>query len=404
MGTVLSFGNRVLGSGQWTASERSRLDALTERFFGGGEKVQVVFGATDDGAPWCAVTNQDDEVLVHVARVADQFLVHFVTEDVMAKGANLREALGQWLSPEPDRIGVVVPFSRVSNGANLLVLLAVANFLEDQLRLIAPHLAETGAWLATDPPADDPVSTPGPDTADRASDEEAAPSQAPSETPASPAATTLSSTQAEVPDQAAPRVQNAGTPEVPASAESDKPDFLAAAPKETPREVQGDNGDNLLVGGPWAERLTGGPGNDLLIGGGGRDTLDGGPGDDRIVLTAEAVANGGAGADTFVISAPAVMDHPDTLLGTILDFNAGQGDRLVAHEGERVFPSAPDGQPSVPGFTSQTDIDQRVQIDFDGDGRADGYVLLTAASSHVAVTAGPVELVETASDWAVFVG
>lgn len=148
MGTVLSFGNRVLGSGQWTASERSRLDALTERFFGGGEKVQVVFGATDDGAPWCAVTNQDDEVLVHVARVADQFLVHFVTEDVMAKGANLREALGQWLSPEPDRIGVVVPFSRVSNGANLLVLLAVANFLEDQLRLIAPHLAETGAWLA----------------------------------------------------------------------------------------------------------------------------------------------------------------------------------------------------------------------------------------------------------------
>lgn len=404
MGTVLSFGNRVLGSGQWTASERSRLDALTERFFGGGEKVQVVFGATDDGAPWCAVTNQDDEVLVHVARVADQFLVHFVTEDVMAKGANLREALGQWLSPEPDRIGVVVPFSRVSNGANLLVLLAVANFLEDQLRLIAPHLAETGAWLATDPPVDDPVSTPGPDTADRASDEEAAPSQAPSDTPASPAATTLSSTQAEVPDQAAPRVQNAGTPEVSASAESDKPDLLAAAPKETPREVQGDDGDNLLVGGPRAERLTGGPGNDLLIGGGGRDTLDGGPGDDRIVLSAEAVANGGAGSDTFVISAPAVMDHPDTLLGTILDFNAGQGDRLVVHEGELAFTSRPDGQPTDPGFTSQTDIDQRVEIDFDGDGRADGYVLLTAASSHAVLTTGAAELVEISSDWAVFVG
>lgn len=404
MGTILSFGNRVLGSGQWTASERSRLDALTERFFGGGEKVQVVFGATDDGAPWCAVTNQDDEVLVHVARVADQFLVHFVTEDVMAKGANLREALGQWLSPEPDRIGVVVPFSRVSNGANLLVLLAVANFLEDQLRLIAPHLAEAGAWLAADPPIDDPVSTSGPDTADRTRDEEAAPGEPSSEAPTSQAATTLSSTQAEVPDQAAPRVQNAGTPEVPASAESDKPDFLAAAPKEAPREVQGDDGDDLLTGGPWAERLTGGPGNDQLIGGGGRDTLDGGPGDDRIVLTAEAVANGGAGADTFVISAPAVMDHPDTLLGTILDFNAGQGDRLVVHEGELAFTSRPDGQPTDPGFTSQTDIDQRVEIDFDGDGRADGYVLLTAASSHAVLTTGAAELVEISSDWAVFVG
>ena len=60
MGTVLSFANRIFGAGQWTASERSRLEALTEQFFGGGENVQVVFGAADDGAPWCAVTNEDD--------------------------------------------------------------------------------------------------------------------------------------------------------------------------------------------------------------------------------------------------------------------------------------------------------------------------------------------------------
>ncbi|WP_425999034.1 hypothetical protein [Caulobacter sp. DWR1-3-2b1] len=50
MGTVLSFANRIFGAVQWTASERSRLEALTEQFF----------GAADDGAPWCAVTNEDD--------------------------------------------------------------------------------------------------------------------------------------------------------------------------------------------------------------------------------------------------------------------------------------------------------------------------------------------------------
>ena len=260
MGTVLSFANRVLGSGQWTASERDRLEALTERFLGGGETVKVVFGATDDGAPWCAVTDEDDEVLVHVARVADQFIAHFVTEDIVAKGANLREALGQWLSPEPERSGVVEPFSRGGNGANFLVLLAVANFLEEQLRLIAPHLAETGAWLAIDPTADEPMSTPESHATGDADEERAATGEPSADPPASHAIALSPPSQAEVSDQMPPPGQTGAVAEAPASAETAKPDVEPPMPREAPPELRGGDGDDLLVGGPRAERLFGGPG------------------------------------------------------------------------------------------------------------------------------------------------
>lgn len=405
MGTVLSFASYVSGNGQWTAAERSRLEALTERFFGGGETVRVVFGATDDGAPWCAVTDEDDEVLVHVARVADQFLVHFVTEDVMARGASLREALGQWLSPEPERSGVVVPFNRANNGANLLVLLAVANFLEDQLRLIAPQLSETDARLADAHAVDASVPMSEPGAPDEPQADPAATVQASSDSPAAPAAATPQ--QPEVADQGLqapqPPSSAAVVAEAPAPAEPAKADALPAA-KVMATELRGGEGDDLLTGGPRAERLAGGPGNDMLIGGGGRDTLDGGPGDDRIVLTEDAIAYGGAGADTFVVSAPAVLDRPDTLLGTIFDFNASEGDRLALSGGEFVI-VRPQADGSIDSSsTSKEGADQRVEIDFDADGRSDGYVLLTGASSQGVVDADVITLSGVSPYWIDIVG
>jgi len=409
VGTVLSFANRISGSGHWTAAERSRLEALTERLFGGGETVRIVFGATDDGAPWCAVTDEDDEVLVHVARVADQFLVHFVTEDVMARGDNLREALGQWLSPEPERSGVVVPFNRANNGANLLIVLAVANFLEDQLRLIAPQLSEPDVWLADAQAVDASMSMSEPGAPDEPRADPAATGQPSSDSPAAAAAATPQ--QGGVADQALQGPQPASSATVaaealasaPTSAASAKPDALPAA-KVMATELRGSEGDDLLTGGPGAERLAGGPGNDLLIGGGGRDTLDGGPGDDRIVLTEDAIAFGGAGADTFVVSAPAVLDHPDTLLGTIFDFNAGEGDRLVLSGGEFiVVRSHADGSIDS-SSASKESADQRVEIDFDADGRSDGYVLLTSSASQGVVDADVVMLSGVSPQWIDIVG
>jgi hypothetical protein len=400
MGTILSFANRFRDSGQWTASDRGRLEALTERFFGGGENVQVVFGATDDGAPWCAVMNEDDEVLVHVARVADQFMVHFVVEDIVSHGANLREALGQWLSPEPERQGVVVPFSRMQSGQELLVLLAVATFLEDQLRLAAPYVIGDEALPAAAPSAAE--ATPSPDLVaaaePEAKAETATTDKEAADEPAASMTTASTSTQADDEDSATPRSQPVQVVEVASIMEAAKPEAQPAAPLVLAAHVRGDEGDDVLVGGPRAEWLAGGPGNDVLIGGGGRDTLDGGPGDDRIVLTSEAVAFGGAGADTFVIVAPVVLDHSDTLLGTIFDFNTGQGDRLEASQGELVMLTQPGAALIGVGASSKTDLDQRVQVDFNGDGRSDGYVLLhhvTPTSAHDEA----IEPVDGASGW-----
>lgn len=377
MGTILSFANRFRDSGQWTTSDRGRLDALTERFFGGGENVQVVFGATDDGAPWCAVMNENDEVLVHVARVAGQFMVHFIVEDIVAHGANLREALGQWLTPEAERQGVVVPFTRAQSGQEFLVLLAVATFLEDQLRLAAPYMIGGEDW-PSDGPAVESVSPP--DVADATEQggkaDPAATEKEASDDASVQTANTPTSSQADDENSAASRPQLGQVTEVATIMESAKDDAQSATPLVLAEHIRGDEGDNVLVGGPRAEWLAGGPGNDELIGGGGRDTLDGGAGDDRIVLTSEAVAIGGAGADTFVIVAPVVLDQSDTLLGTIFDFDAGQGDKLEASEGGLVVIGNGGNALIGAGTLSNVQVDQRVQVDFNGDGRSDGYVLL----------------------------
>ena len=70
--------------------------------------------------------------------------------------------------------------------------------------------------------------------------------------------------------------------------------------------LNGGTGNDRLFGDQGADILTGGPGNDLLDGGRGTDTLTGGP-----------------GADTFVIGANFTNNQD-----RIVDFNAGQGDRL----------------------------------------------------------------------------
>jgi hypothetical protein len=382
MGAILSFANWIRGSGQWTASEHDRLETLTEQFFGRGETVHLVFGATDDGAPWCAVMNEDDEVLVHVARVDNQFVAHFVMEDVVAHGADLREALGQWLSPEPDRRGVVVPFGRPDTSPDLLVLLAVATFLEHQLALAAPFMTEGGAGSA----ASSPIEHSSPSETDTSADADAAPKVEAAANAPEPdvvvAQLIPQPTQADVADSSEPRSQIVAVVETAASTQIASIDAPPVAPALLAALIHGGDGDDLLIGTTRAERLVGGPGNDTLDGGGGHDTLDGGAGDDRIILTSDAIAYGGAGADTFVVSAPTVLGNAETLLGAVFDFKTSEGDRLTAALGELAIVSRPDHPQAAADSTSKSDPDVRIEVDFNGDGHADGYVLLAPAPSH----------------------
>ncbi|HEX7946803.1 MAG TPA: calcium-binding protein, partial [Phenylobacterium sp.] len=171
--------------------------------------------------------------------------------------------------------------------------------------------------------------------------------------------------------------------------------------------IKGTAGDDLLVGTAANEHILGGAGNDTLQGGGGHDTLDGGAGNDRIELDAGVVAIGGAGADTFVIRAlPAGhYGHTETFLGYIADFNGQEGDRVLTAGGRAVQIPPPGGGPNHwmqpntfgptggehpltgteagtgPPTTGPTPLGTfqtvaRVDVDLDGDGVTDGYLLV----------------------------
>jgi len=77
--------------------------------------------------------------------------------------------------------------------------------------------------------------------------------------------------------------------------------------------VNGNLGDDRLVGGSGGDTLRGGQGDDVIVGGSGGDWISGDKGSDTLT--------GGGGADIFHHSAAAGVS-------TITDFNLGEGDRL----------------------------------------------------------------------------
>ncbi|WP_039917638.1 calcium-binding protein, partial [Cellvibrio mixtus] len=71
----------------------------------------------------------------------------------------------------------------------------------------------------------------------------------------------------------------------------------------------GEKGKDILIGGDGNDELSGGDDNDLLIGGDGQDKFDGGNGDDTIVGAVDDLGfNGGAGNNIFIIE-DIVFEH-----------------------------------------------------------------------------------------------
>ena len=103
MGQVVPFIARVRDSGDWTAAERARLQELADRLAAGGVDVEVIFGATDEGDPWCVVTDGNGDVLIHVARIDGEFVVHSAVDDARQRGR--RPARGAARPPGRDRGG-----------------------------------------------------------------------------------------------------------------------------------------------------------------------------------------------------------------------------------------------------------------------------------------------------------
>lgn len=137
--------------------------------------------------------------------------------------------------------------------------------------------------------------------------------------------------------------------------------------------LQGDAGDDRLDGGAGSDRLDGGHGADDLSGGDGEDALSGAQGDDTIDAGAgHDMIDGGMGNDTIRggTGADAFMVMPDSGHDIVRDFEAsGAAQGAFDHI---AFIDILPGQVSV----GDTATGARVAWDTDGDGQANGSVLL----------------------------
>lgn len=149
----------------------------------------------------------------------------------------------------------------------------------------------------------------------------------------------------------------------------------------------GGTGNDLIEGGRGNDRLDGGDGNDLLSGGTGNDELRGGSGNDLIIGGAgKDLMSGGSGADTFQLLAGDTA-VPVAKADRITDFSRAEGDRIdlssIGGDFSFVGRSAFSGQAGELRFAIR-DGYTVVEADVNGDGQADGRIVLDGAHQLVA--------------------
>jgi hypothetical protein len=391
MGDIIPFINRVRDGGDWTGAERARLEALVGQFAKAGVTVEVVYGVTESGDPWCVVKDENEDVLLHVARIDGRFVVHQAADDSLAEATDLPAALGHQLALMDDGRDKVVPFAAGGRQLQTLIALLVAT------AFVYDHRDAQGVFaldVRAEPPPDDSgahaaavVTLADPEPRQERDPHWAAAPEA--TTAAAPHVAWLAASEASPAPAETPSAMRAlavaEIPSAPTHAAPAAPDIVVPAQSQPAAHiiVGGDHGE-VLVGGAGADLIRGGAGADTLSGGGAGagqyDTLDGGAADDRIEVTGQVVAIGGAGADTFVIAAPKLLGEAGTFLGAVADYHPGEGDRLVnGHGGPVTFVQAPEGfrfHPPAPPPGWTPDTTSTVFVDLNGDGRPDGFLLL----------------------------
>lgn len=436
MGEILAFSPRAAVS-DWSPNERGLLMLLTQQLEASYGEVDGVFGQTDSGDPWYVVTDANQDVLVHIARIDGQFVVHDAAIDMFHQVGSLWGALRQVLSTNvEDQGGVVVAFNPSSREAQSFLSLVIAVGLYLELRGV--DLGEAGRLNFENLPRADDQAIEGVASkliaalnleADRTQEHAALAAagagefqgQAPIK-PEGGKAVVVESPMDGLPGLAVLKTTHLSAsepasssssrgPTEPATDQPSTPDLEGQGFAGTKYAMVGTAGNDVMKGGPGADTIQGGAGDDYIDGGGaeggnlavagagqggGIDRLDGGAGNDRIVMNARVVATGGTGADTFLISAAPPAAKADTLLGVVLDYSAARGDHLAvlgkgqvtvvttasvndvlavqgATLGEAIAGQVADVAHAVAGA--------RVGFDIDGDGREDVFILLGGASA-----------------------
>jgi hypothetical protein len=129
---VIPFGPPA-NSGDWTAAELERLSELSDRLEAQGARVETAYGVSDAGDPWCAITDAQGEVLIHVARIDGRFVIHDAAADAVQDGDSLWSAFDRVLGDvwrDGRKTGDVIPLHQ----AQVLLALVAALAFEQNAR------------------------------------------------------------------------------------------------------------------------------------------------------------------------------------------------------------------------------------------------------------------------------
>jgi|GEM_PF-1196081 len=477
MSNVFPFIARMTMKGDWSSGERARLLRMAEHLSGGPDEVDVAFGRTDEGDPWCVVLDPMGEVLVHVARVGGRFIIHHMVDGAFEEGsdflATLHKFMGPgWVDEEPEDV-VVQLNVQGRKGQTLTALIIATTFFYATAGATDFHdiggSSDTGGDGAAEPTtlaavldlfiAHDKAKVAVAAAIAAASDTNA---EAPllqtaaqhHDAPPVPDALQVAAAAAEAPPPAGPDLAPPPAPAGGPVRHSLEVAWMLAGYEK----VVGTDGHDVLVGGPGPSLILAGLGDDYLHGGGAGpgevDLLDGGAGNDTIVMAANTIAVGGPGADTFIVSKPAAPDADkaaaasnassepgmasagfapageaamaarpsdaneaksaagakveggEVSFGVVLDYNQAEGDQIKSANGNLVVvvSSAPtsdvladlrgaailQGLAAVPG--------DKLSLDIDGDGVADGVLFVGRVGQSLIVTLASLTEMLTAED------
>lgn len=390
MGAVLQFAKVQTGD-DWTPSERVQLREIWSQLTADIEDLEVVFGKSDLGDPWCVIGDESGDVMLHVARISGEFVVHSTAADTVAEGFDLWNTVARLLgSSIRDRRGEVLSFPSDSATAS-----AIALFLSIALAGEMGHLTDDfqRSLGAMGPPKDEvtnsnrePTPSTGASEATR-HDESRLQHEAPSSRqeqyaqpphPDDQAAHGHASNSPEPSAAEASRAPLASTPPRANSGEAEAP-MAANAPPPT-GDARGLNSVSALADVTDKNRAAA-TGN-LLV--------EGGDGADRLQLSARWVTAGADGADVFVAEAlnpaPAETTTSDEprLLGVVADLIEAQGDRLefsggatAIAVGTRLESDVLAHLRNLPAMSTVPEVaGRRIDFDLDGDGTSDAFLLV----------------------------
>ncbi|WP_369058092.1 hypothetical protein ABOZ73_10425 [Caulobacter sp. 73W] len=386
MATILKFMGRGLADGDWTVAERTQLREMSAALTGDRTGANLVFGMTEDGDPWVVATDDNEDVVLHIARIGGRIIIHRMFDGMVREAPDVFTAATLIQQRPPARAGRVQPILADVLPTDAPFTLIAGATLHDSPSDVVPARADMAPRFE---PVHSDIERP---IFGLQSDDLPIPTleDAPLHVFAAPAAprAPLQPT-AEIIQLQTYMAATSGV----AAASAALPTFAApqAAVPTIAQTTDVADGETSAGGGePPLPPVTGaedGPGDDKGVGTGpitdlgGFTYFEGDKGADIIAMGDRVVAFGGEGPDTFVISWRKQADNGSRSAGVILDYNEAQGDRLqFANDANppqivSIEQANLTGMNPAASFVGAAIAGRRIGFDLDGDGREDVHVM-----------------------------